>query len=331
MGATLVLSATALLVPLAWTTPVRWLLIQDHGFRWTRVGLAGISVESLAVGHRDPELAFAGTEAGLYRHDRRRGWQLVLPTGSVAAVTLLPDDRTVIVADSFGTADVSPDGGRHWYRRRVLHGGVYGVAVDPVQARLLLVGADGGIYRSLDAGRTWRRQVSLRHGFAGPLVWQPRSCCTVFAATGLPGGRGVLVSYDAGATWRPFASQLRDGGSVMSLAARGRTLYAGTMGNGVWRTSSDTGWWRKTSGGMPPRDLHIAAFAFDPGRPNLVFVAAIGHGVYRSMDGGKHWHNMTAGLPIAWGANVVLAVTDSPRDHQLYVGTDDGVYRLESP
>ncbi|MDQ2741599.1 MAG: hypothetical protein M3Z66_04790, partial [Chloroflexota bacterium] len=35
--------------------------------RWQSIGLSGLSVHSMAVGAKKPDLAFAGTESGIYR------------------------------------------------------------------------------------------------------------------------------------------------------------------------------------------------------------------------------------------------------------------------
>ncbi len=138
----------------------------------------------------------------------------------------------------------------------------------------------------------------------------------VLAVVGVPGERehfyfggvngGVWETTDAGRTWRPiFDSQPI--GSIGALAvapSSPKVLYVGSgeadmrsdiaQGNGAYK-STDGG---RTWAHIGLRDTQqIGRILVDPGNPDRVFLAALGHpygpnpqrGVFRSTDGGRSW------------------------------------------
>ncbi|HUJ47719.1 MAG TPA: hypothetical protein VLV55_11350, partial [Rhizomicrobium sp.] len=123
--------------------------------------------------------------------------------------------------------------------------------------------AGGGIWKTNDAGRTWR--ALFQDGPAasiGALAIAPSNPNVIYIGTGQPeprydvaAGLGVFKSVDGGAHWQPLG--LAD------------TRYIGR----IW---------------------------VDPKNPDVVLVAAQGHffgpspkrGLYRSTDGGKTWSHV---------------------------------------
>jgi len=266
----------------------------------------------------------------VYRLGPRRRWILSLATGSIGGIVVLSDDRTVLAADSLGSIDVSRDAGMRWTRHRVLDGGVYSITSVPGNPSNLLAGGDGGIYRSVNSGKTWRKTVQLPHGYAGAFAWQPGTCCTVFAATSLAGERGVLVSRNSGISWRPFARGLSDGGSVMSITVANGWVFAGTMGVGVWSSRVALAHWRSVSEGLPQTDMHISGFSEDPRNPRVMAAAGVGRGMFFTVNGGRLWKHVGSVSATPPDAGFAIASSYSPSDGHLYVGTADGVYELGS-
>lgn len=82
-------------------------------------------------------------------------------------------------------------------------------------------------------------------------------------------------------------------------------------------------------GALPPQATSVEAFAFDPRSPEIVYVLTGGLGsthVYKTTDGGAHWH-ATAARGSGWvGVKEALAA-DPRHPGTLYVGTEVAVYR----
>ena len=186
----------------------------DAGVTWTFVGLRDSRQISRVLVHpTNPDIVYVGAlghafgpnaERGLFRStDGGKSWKNVLfrsDSAGIADVVMDPSDpRTLyaatfqvvrkpwdIVAGGEGSALFkSTDGGDTWTEltrnpglpRGVL--GNIGIAVSPVKSTLLwaMVQADsGGLYRSDDAGATWRR-VNSRWD----IRWRPFYFSRVFA------------------------------------------------------------------------------------------------------------------------------------------------------
>ena len=165
-------------------------------------------------------------------------------------------------------------------------------------------------------------QQQYDHGLYSDLRWRmigPFRAGRVNAVSGAPGqpntfyfgsvGGGVWKSGNSGRTWTPvFDSQATASiGAIGVAPSNPDVIYVGTgeadmrdsiaFGNGMYK-STDAG---KTWAHIGLEDTRqIGRVIVDPGNPNIVFVAALGHaygssparGVYRSRDGGATWQKV---------------------------------------
>ncbi len=151
-------------------------------------------------------------------------------------------------------------------------------------------------------------QLKFRH--IGP-VGNRASC-----AIGIPGddqtyfagaaSGGLWKTTDGGLNWRPVFDD-KPVASVGALAAAPsdrQIMFAGTgesfirsnvtIGNGVWKSSDGGETWQHSGLDNTGR---ISRIIIHPTNPDIIFVAAVGHGyapqkergVYKSTDGGKNW------------------------------------------
>ena len=72
------------------------------------------------------------------------------------------------------------------------------------------------------------------------------------------------------------------------------------------------------------------AFAFDPRRPNVVYMAVAhavgGVYVYKTTDGGQHWRS-TGAQGTGWVSDILSLTADPTHPGTLYAGTDTAVYK----
>jgi photosystem II stability/assembly factor-like uncharacterized protein len=183
-----------------------------------------------------------------------------------------------------------------------------------------------GIYKSIDAGKTWQH-LGLRDGQQIPaLAVDPRDPNKLFAAVlGHPYGaneeRGIYRSFDGGATWAKVLYKDADaGGSDVTIdSANPDVVYAsmweetlgpwedgntydGTKG-GLFKSTDGGDTWKPLTKGLPEGVVHIqvALSASDPNRLYATLATSheggygsgAGLGVYRSDDAGESWYKAT--------------------------------------
>ncbi|GJQ33813.1 MAG: hypothetical protein HBSAPP04_26520 [Ignavibacteriaceae bacterium] len=114
----------------------------------------------------------------------------------------------------------------------------------------LYAGHDSIFYYSFDAGNTWNRSARFPDVEYGITAIQPHNG-VIYAGTS---GWGVFRSLNNGDTWEQFSQGLTTLGAkeVSALALRDDTLYATTIGAGVYRRPlSGNGVWTAFNEGLP--------------------------------------------------------------------------------
>ena len=184
-------------------------------------------------------------------------------------------------------------------------GRISAFAYDPRNvSRMYLGTANGGVWRSRNAGGSWDPVTDDMPSLAiGAIAVDPTNPDTVYAASGDPNGfygAGIYVTNDAGDTWSQIPGPFGEGygaGRFRSLAIHPQTgvLYAGLTTNG--RNNAPVGLWRYTPGTGEWKYLHFGPahrIVFDPRSPDTMYLttAAIGAtttGIYKSTDAGATW------------------------------------------
>ena len=87
------------------------------------------------------------------------------------------------------------------------------------------------------------------------------------------------------------------------------TVYVGTVGEGLWRSSDGGATWQRKNTGMYIEN-EVRALAVHPSDPNLLY-AGTDQGCYRSTDGGNHWHRLDCEMNdlVIWA---LLVMPDDP-------------------
>ncbi len=278
---------------------------------WRAIGALLLALP-LAAAAVEPEKAAkppaASTDALKYRF-------LGPPGNRVSAVVGVPGDpNTCYVGAASGGVWKSIDGGIHW--KPVFDDqpaqSIGAIAIAPSDPNVVWVGTGepfirsnvslgNGIYRSLDAGKTWTHMGLEKTGRIARVVIDPRNPDVVFAAAlgtgyGPQAERGVYRTTDGGKSWeRVLFVDENTGASDLAMDADNpRILYAGT-----WQIDIKT--WGRKSGGP-------------------------GSGVFVSRDGGTVWKRLTEGLPDPPLGKIAVAVaqSDSRRVYALIETGDRG-------
>ncbi len=256
-------------------------------------------------------------------------WTSVGPGGGgwIQAIACDPrDPETIYLGCDVGGFYLSRDGGRSW---RIQNEGLNNyfvecIAVHPRDSRIVLLGMEGGVFKSTDQGRTWswkRRGFPApeRHAYSAPigsLCFDPTRPDVLYAGIGRPrwgkDGKGqIYKSEDGGASWKLTAA----GGAIdpraivgdLEVSPDGSYVLAATD-KGIYRSDDSGSTWSASNGGLAHRDAGELAIA--PSDPRVVYCTLRttardrepwNGGVWRSDDGGKTWAPRSDGLARAVG------------------------------
>jgi hypothetical protein len=99
------------------------------------------------------------------------------------------------------------------------------------------------------------------------------------------------------------------------------TVYAGTAGKGVFKSTNGGATWLRANTGLG--ELYIEDLLVDPVTPDTVYAASPNQGVFKSIDGAAHWFGVNAGLASTSAHLLAIDAASST----LYVSINDGVFK----
>ena len=250
--------------------------------------------------------------------------------------------------------DIKPDAysGLRW-RFLGTHraGRVTAVVGIPGQPNLYYAGTpNGGVWKSDDAGRTWKPIFDAVHvASIGAIAVAPSNANIIYVATGEQGkGRGVFKSTDAGATWSS-AGMVEEHfiSSIIVDPTNPDVVIAGAFGSavpseprGLFKTTDGGKSWTKTltdadsatgvadisAASENPRILY-AALNPPPGEPGERDLAGESR-IYISADEGTSWKQSgTEGLPAKARGRIGLAVIPGTSGRGVFAIMNQGLYR----
>ena len=236
----------------------------------------------------------------------------------------------------------------------------------PSQPHTFYMGVvNGGVWKTTDAGRTWRPIFDDQPtGSIGAIAVSLSNPNVIYVGTGEPQqrpdlatGDGIYKSTDAGKTWTHLG--LRDSqqiGQVIVDPKDPDRLFVAALGH-PYGPNSERGIFRSTDGGRSFQrvlykddDTGGADVVFDPSNANTVYATlwqarqgpwengdfrGPGSGLYKSTDGGTTWRQITRGLPTWEGdqlGRIGLAVAPSLPSRMfatVEARTTSGIYRSD--
>ncbi len=300
--------------------------------RWRMIGpfRGGRTVAVSGVPGQQNVFYMAANNGGVWKStDSGRVWTPIFddqPTGSIGALAVAPSDPNVLYVGS-GEGLQRPD---------------------------LSVG--DGVYKSTDAGRTWRH-LGLSDGrqIAAILVDPKDAKRLLVAVLGHPygpnGERGIFRSTDGGETWQKVLYKDEDTGAVdLAFDPRdSRKVYAVLWASrqGPWEygneyqgsgsglfVSADGGTtWRPLTNGLPTAAeglgrIGIAVAPSDPKRMYAV-VSAREHagGLFRSDDAGESWRRVNTENRVNGRGGDFAEVRVDPKNPDIVYCANTSTYR----
>jgi photosystem II stability/assembly factor-like uncharacterized protein len=299
---------------------------------WTAVGPAGGDARALAAVPGHPEHIYLGTTTSWIYESKDGGasWQrLARLDGSDAlildSIVVDSSDPAVLYVAAWKTEGtdgglwVSRDAGKTWAESAGLHGqSIRAFIQAPSDAKVLFAGTLEGVFRSNDAGATWKLiSPAGSHEIheVESLAVDPGNPDIVYAGTWhLP-----WKTTDGGKNWRNIKKGLIDDSDVFSIVidpGHPKIVYLSAC-SGIYKSETGGELFRKIQG-IPSEARRTRVLMQDPKDPRTVY-AGTTEGLYKTTDSGHSFTRMT-------GDDVIVNdVYVDPADTQhVLLATDRG-------
>jgi photosystem II stability/assembly factor-like uncharacterized protein len=176
------------------------------------------------------------------------------------------------------------------------------------------VGFGDGVYKSTDAGKTWKRAGLENSEHIQNIFVDPRNSNVVYVTAIGPlwssgGDRGLFKTTDGGATWKAVLSIGPDTGATdlamdprkpdtlyVAMLQRRRAvgqLIGGGPESGIYKSTNGGASWTKLTKGLPTVEMGRVGLAINPKSPNTIYALVTAQkdegGFFRSDDAGASW------------------------------------------
>jgi photosystem II stability/assembly factor-like uncharacterized protein len=219
------------------------------------------------------------------------------------------------------------------------------------------VGYGDGIYRTNDAGLTWKDMGLTESQHISKIIVHPSNPNIVWVAAQGPlwskgGERGFYLTSDGGKTWqRTLGDDAWTGVTDIMIDSRnpdriyaatwqrGRTVASyigGGPGTAIYLSEDGGRTWEKLTNGLPTSDMGKIGLAMSPQKPDVIYAAIEltrrSGAVYRSEDRGASWKKMSDVVSGATGPHYYQELYASPHkfdriylmDIRIQVSEDGG-------
>lgn len=249
-------------------------------------------------------------------------------SGRVVGVAVEPNDTThYYVAAASGGVWKTVNSGTTWTPVFDKQGSysIGTVVLDPQNPLTVWVGTGennsqrsvsygDGVYRSDDAGKTWKNMGLKSSEHIARIVIDPRDSNTVYVAAqgplwGAGGDRGLFKTTDGGKTWKNILKISENTGvtEIVLDPQNPDTLYAAsyqrrrhiwTLIDGgpecaIYKSTDAGATWAKLKAGLPTVDMGRIGLAISPVDSNVIYAtieaADKRGGIFRSADRGGSW------------------------------------------
>lgn len=269
-----------------------------------------------------------GTGSGVWKtNDAGTTWNNIsdgqITVGSIGAIAVADSDENVVYV---GTGSAAPRGN---------------------------ISIGNGMYRSTDAGVTWKHSGLPKAGLIGQIQIHPKNPDLVYVAAlgnifGPNSERGVYRSKDGGDTWEQvlFVNDSTGAIDITMDYNNPRIMYAGmwqaerkpwTMidggtNGGIYKTVDGGDTWKKLSGGLPTGLIGKIGISVSKANSNKVYALIQAKkesagGVYLSNNAGKSWSKVNSDHKLRQRGWYYSHITADPVDENTVYASNTGLYR----
>ncbi|MEJ2216995.1 MAG: glycosyl hydrolase [Gemmatimonadota bacterium] len=301
---------------------------------WRGVGpYTGGRVTAVAGIAAQPNVYYMGTAGGgvWQSTDYGHNWKDIsgkdFKTGSIGALAIAPSDSEVIYV---GTGDSAP-------------------------RNTVLTTPNGGMYKSVDGGKTWTHIGLSGTHIISWIVVDPNDPDVVYVAAlghlfGPNPERGVFKTTDGGKTWKKILYVDENTGAISlamdplnphvvyaamwQMSRSHWTFSSGGPGSGIYKTTDGGANWTNITHrpGLPSGIFGKVGLAVAPSSPNVVYALVQADykgqagGLFRSDDAGQSWKLINNSMDITQRAFYYMYVYVDPTDPNTIYLPNVGLY-----
>ncbi len=251
----------------------------------------------------DGSTIYAGTLGGkIYRsNDGGRNWTVINTGMNVSFIwSLTKNNGTIFAATEIGVFKYN---GTNWTITSLAGKDVHALAV---HNGIIYAGTWGlGVYKSSDNGTTW---TAINNGLGAFLAVQSLTVHNGKVFAGTMGG-GVFRTDD-GTNWTKLTCGYN---LIWALASTSNTLFAGSYGDGLYKSVDDgSSWVKVTSLNVP------FVYSINVDGSGKIYVGSWTTGIHVSSDNGNTWSSLGLG---GFGVSTLVV---NPANNSVFAGTKEG-------
>ncbi len=201
-----------------------------------------------------------------------------------------------------------------------------------------------GLYKSVDAGRTWTNVGLKDSEHIGMITIDPRDSNVVYVAAYGPlwspgGDRGLYKTTDGGETWEAVLTISEHTGvseihmdprnpDILYATAHQRrrrvwTQISGGPESGIHKSVDAGKSWKKINRGLPSGDIGRIGMTISPADPNSIYAIVEAQrgqaGFFRSTNGGASWERQSS---YSSSGNYDQEIMGDPKDPEMVYSMD---------
>ncbi len=244
-----------------------------------------------------------------------------------------------------------------------MSGRIADIAIHPENDNVWYVAAgSGGVWKTKNSGITWDPIFDHQKVYGiGCVSIDPNQTSTIWVGTGenvggrhLSFGDGIYKSEDGGKSWKNMGlTKSEHISEIIVHPENSNVVYVAVQGP-LWNSGGERGFYYSEDGGVTwnkslgdDKWTGVTDLAIDPNDPNVIYAATWdrhrtvaaymgggpGSGLHKSIDGGKTWKQLKAGLPSGNLGKIGLTISPQ-KSNVLYAAIEldrrkGGVYRSE--
>ena len=272
-------------------------------------------------------------------------------SGRISDIAIHPEDEsTWYVTAASGGVWKTENAGNTWnpiFDKQASYS-IGCVAIDPSNNSTIWIGTGenvggrhmgygDGIYKSSDAGKTWKNMGLKSSEHISEIIVHPSDSDVIWVAVQGPlwskgGERGLYKTSDGGNNWRKVlgGSEWTGVTDIMIDPRNPNLIYAATWdrhrtvaaymgggpGSGIHKSNDGGETWKKLTNGIPKSNLGKIGIAISPQKPDVIYAAIeqdrTKGGLYKSEDRGESWKKMSDTVSGGTGPHYYQELYTSP-------------------